>query len=58
MKYIAMYGGCALIGAVTQAFGIGWIKPGGINPLGAFINILACITWVGIINLATNKKEN
>jgi hypothetical protein len=58
MKYLALYGGCALIGAVTQVAGIGWIKPGGRNLLGAFVNILACLTWCGIIYLLSSKKKS
>lgn len=58
MKYLAQYGGCALIGAITQMVGCGWFyKNGGISPSGAFINILACITWIGIIHLLSKKES-
>ena len=56
MKYLAMFGGAALIGAVMAMVGLPSIKAGQLYPIGIFINLLAVFTWVGIVNLLSDKK--
>jgi hypothetical protein len=55
MKYVAMYGGSGLIGALLQAVGCGWIMKGHFNPSGAFVNVLAVLVWVAFIHVITDK---
>lgn len=57
MKWMASIFGSALIGAVTDSLGYGWFAKDGINVPGAFINILATLTWVAMVNLIAGKKE-
>ena len=55
---IAMVIGLLIIGAVTQAFGVGWLvlsEPGLVlNPLGAVLNISLVIVYCLIIRKIKN----
>jgi hypothetical protein len=51
MKMALIIAGGALIGVITTAAGFGWIADGGgVSGKGAFVNVVAVIFWVLLVN--------
>lgn len=56
MKEFVMYGGCAVIGAITASCGFFWIKDNKFNPVGATVNIVCVVLWVLVIEFLFSNK--
>lgn len=60
MKTALVLVGSGLIGVITLACGLGWVTDGGISGRGGFVNIIAVLFWVLLINWIDDgmkKKE-
>jgi hypothetical protein len=58
MKTFLSISGSGLIGVITTSTGYGWFKPeGGFNIVGALLNTLAILTWVGLVHFIARSKD-